>query len=343
MPSVKACVKESLGKVSLARIDIPDPGPGQALVRTTLTTICGSDVHIVEDFPEIPAGMPMGHEAVGVVEAVGAGVRRFAPGDRVVSSCLMSCGACARCRHGEPQICSTFGAPMNLLFGAQSEAFLVSAADFSMTKIPPGVDDRQALFTADVLSTGFGAVERAHVGKGHSVAVFAQGPVGLCVTIAAKHYGAAPLIVVEGLPARQAMARRFGADEVVNPANAVEQILRMTGGAGVDVAIEALGKEETLASCCRVTRLGGTVSSVGVYSGIASLPLATDGSFIHRTFVTTLCPAGSERLDGLLALLAAGKIDPTPMLTHTRPLDEIVAAYDLFRSRADGVIKIAIT
>src|SRR5262245_55325242 len=126
MPTAKVCVKEAQGKVSLAEMEIPDPGPGQALIRTTLTTICGSDLHIVDHIAEIPAGMPMGHEAVGVVEAVGEGVERFAPGDHVVSSCLLSCGHCVRCRQGDPQVCQTFGAPMNLLFGAQSEAFLVS-------------------------------------------------------------------------------------------------------------------------------------------------------------------------------------------------------------------------
>jgi threonine dehydrogenase-like Zn-dependent dehydrogenase len=343
MPRARVCIKETDRKVALADLDLPDPGPGQALVRTTLTTICGSDIHILDDIPEIPAGMPMGHEAVGIVEAVGAGVERFRPGDRVLSACLLSCGQCAPCRLGEPQTCRTLGAPMNLLFGAQSEAFLVSGADHSMTKIPPAVEDRQAIFAADVLSTGFGAIERAKVGKGQSVAIFAQGPVGLCATIAAKFYGAEPIIAVEGVSERAAMSRRLGADHVLDPAAAADEIMKLTDGVGVDVAVEALGKQQTFESCCRVTRLGGTVSSVGVYGGIPSLSLPTDGSFIHRTLVTTLCPTGQERLDYLLRLLEQRKIDPTPMLTHARPLAQIVEAYDMFRARRDGVIKIAVT
>jgi threonine dehydrogenase-like Zn-dependent dehydrogenase len=326
----------------LTELDWPDPGPGQALVRTTLTTICGSDIHIVDEIPQVVPGTPMGHEAVGIVEAVGEGVERFKPGDRVLSACLLSCGHCTRCTLGEPQICLTLGAPMNLLFGAQSEAFLVMGADYSMTKIPPSVDDRRAVFAADILSTGFAALERAKVGKGQSVAIFAQGPVGLCATMAAKYYGASPIIAVEGLPERAAMARKLGADTVVDPASAVDDIMKLTSGAGVDIAVEALGKQETFESCCRVTRLGGVVSSVGVYGGLTALSLPTDGSFIHRTIVMTLCPTGPERLDYLLRLLEQGKIDPTPMLTHTQPLESIVEAYDLFRNRRDGVIKVAI-
>jgi 2-desacetyl-2-hydroxyethyl bacteriochlorophyllide A dehydrogenase len=342
MPRAKVCIKEKEGAVALTTADLADPGPGQALIRTTLTTICGSDIHIVDEIPLVPAGTPMGHEAVGIVEAVGADVGRFRPGDRVVSSCLLSCGECARCRFGEPQICSTFGAPMNLLFGAQSEAFLVPAADQSLAKIPPGVTDRQAVCAADVLSTGFAAVERASVREGQSVAVFAQGPVGLCATLAAKFYGAEPLVVVEGLPARAAMARRFGADTVLDPATAADEIMRLTAGAGVDVAIEALGKQETFEACCRVVRLGGVVSSVGVYGGLEALRLPLDGSFIHRTLVTTLCPVGSGRLEYLLRLLERGEIDPSPLFTHESALADIVQAYDLFRSRRDGVIKVAI-
>jgi len=284
----------------------------------------------------------MGHEAVGVVEAVGAGVERFRPGDRVVSSCLMSCGSCATCTTGEPNICQTFASPMNLLFGAQSDMFLVSGADHTMTPIPAGVDERAAVLVSDVLSTGFGAIERAGLKRGQSVAVFAQGPVGLCTTIAAKHHGAEPLIAVESVPARVEMAKRLGADVVVSPTEAVERILHLTDQRGVDVAVEALGKQETFEACCRVTRLGGVVSSVGVYGGIDALRLPTDGSFIHRTLVTTFCPAGNERLDYLLGLIDDGKIDPMPLFTHERPLSDIAAAYEMFATRADGVIKIAI-
>jgi len=343
MPNVQVCIKEKQGQVGLTSMDIPDPGPGQALVRTTMTTICGSDIHIADDIPEVPDGMPMGHEAVGIVEAVGEGVERFKPGDRVVSCCLMSCGSCVRCTGGEENICEALGSPMNLVFGAQGEAFNVSGADFTLAKVPSTIDDRQAVLVADILSTGFGGSERGDLRAGQSVAIFAQGPVGLCATMGARYYGGEPIIAVEGLPERQEMAKRFGATHVVAPERAVDEIMEITGGKGVDLAIEALGIQQTFENCCKVTRLGGTVSSLGVYAGIPSLPLSTDGSFVHRKLVTTFCPAGTERMSFLLGLIDSGKIDPTPLFTHERRLADIVDCYDLFRQRRDGVMKIAVS
>jgi threonine dehydrogenase-like Zn-dependent dehydrogenase len=342
MPKVRGCIKSDIGAVALADYELGDPGPGQALVRPTLTTICGSDIHIIEDIPEVPAGMPMGHECVGIVEAVGDGVERIAPGDKVVVCCLQSCGHCDPCTHDEMNLCATLGAPMNLVLGAQAEAVLVNGADFSVSPLPPSVDEKAGVLVADVLSTGFGAVERGGVRAGSSVAVFAQGPVGLCATIAAKHYGAERIVAVESIPERVALARRFGATDVVAPETAVEEIRELTGGAGVDVAVEALGKQITFENCCHVARLGGTISSVGVYGGVDRLSLPTDGSFIHRHLVTTFCPAGRARLEYLLGLIDSGAIDPTPMFTHEMALDDIVAAYELFRGRREGVVKIAV-
>lgn len=343
MPNVKACIKEGPGKVAYAEFAVPDPGPGQVLVRTTLTTICGSDIHMVDEFDMIPPGMPMGHESVGIVEAVGEGIETLKVGDRIVAACLTGCGSCERCVDDEPQVCSTHGAPMNLLFGGQAEAFLLNGADFSCTVIPASIDDRQALFASDIMSTGFAAIERAGMKEGQSVAIFAQGPVGLCVTAAAKTYGAGLVIVVEGIPERAAMARRLGADHVVAPANAVEEIMTLTGGRGVDIAVEALGRQATLDSAFAVTRFGGTVSSVGVYGAEGRVSIPIDGSFYHRRFVTTLCPTGRKRLDYLLKLIGDGRVDLTPLFTHAMPLADIARGYDLFRRHADGVIKIALT
>jgi alcohol dehydrogenase len=341
MPTVRACVKAGPGQVELTSLDLPDPPPGTALIRTCLSTVCGSDIHMVDHIPEVPIGLPMGHESVGIVEALGEGVDGFQRGDRVVVSCLASCGACARCKEGNASVCQTFGAPFNLLFGAQAEMFLVRGASESMAKIPDGMSDRQAIFAADIMSTGFGAIERAGLRAGGTVAIFAQGPVGLCATAAAKHYGAGVVYAVESIPERVAMSKQLGADVVLSPENAAEEILAATHGVGVDVAVEALGSQRTFESCLRVTRFGGTVSSVGVYAGAARLELPTDGTFLHRTIVTTLCPAGKGRLEELLRVTEAG-VDLTPLFTHEMPLSDIVRAYDLFRDRRDGVLKIAL-
>jgi threonine dehydrogenase-like Zn-dependent dehydrogenase len=335
------CVKADTGRVALERVPIPSPGPGQALVRTRLATICGSDVHIVDELP-IAAGTPMGHEAVAEVVDAGDGVTGFRTGDRVIASCLYGCGTCARCQEGSTQVCERFNAPLNLLFGCQGEYYLVPNADVNMANVPDDVDDEAALLVTDVMSTGFGAIESAELRFGDTVAVFAQGPVGLCVTAAARSRGAGLVIAVEGVPARAAMAKRLGADVVVEPANAVGEIMRLTSGKGVDVAVEALGHQATLESAARVTRFGGTVSSVGVYGALASVSIPTDGSFYHRRLVMTLCPSGAERLRRLLELARRGAPDLRPLVTHAMRLGETPEAYARFRARADGEIKIGL-
>lgn len=342
MPNSLTCVKTAPHQVAMTTIPYPDqPGPGQALVRTTLSTICGSDMHIVDEMP-IPGGIPMGHEAVGVVEAVGAGVTAFKAGDRVVTSCLLCCGVCARCMEGDQQVCETFNAPANLLFGAQGEFFLVNGAQTSMAKVPDNLTDEQVLFTTDIMSTGFAAIERAGIRPGDTVAIFAQGPVGLCATAGARTLGAGTIIAVESIPERVAMSKRFGADIVVEPADAVAKIMQLTNNKGVDIAVEALGHQATFENACAVARLGGTVSSVGVYGAFPVLNLPTSGSFIHRKLVTTLCPVGTDRMNRLMALVAGGKVDLTPLLTHSMKISETPAGYDLFREKKGGVLKIAL-
>ncbi len=342
MAKSRSCIKTDVGKVGLTDLEFPSPGPGQALVRTRLSTICGSDIHMVDDIPELPAGTPMGHEAVAEVVDAGDGVTSFKQGDRVVAACLFGCGICARCQDGTPQICERYGAPMNLLFGAQGEYYLVQNAELNMAKVPDALDDEAVLFATDIMSTGFGALESANLRYGDSVAVFAQGAVGLCVTAGARARGAGLVVTVESVPARVAMSKRLGADVVVDPAEAVEKILALTGGKGVDVAVEALGNQATLEAAGRVTRLGGTVSSVGVYSKFPTVTVPTDGTFLQRRLVTSLCPGGADRLRRMMDLVQYGNVDLTPLFTHSMKLSEAPEAYDLFRSRRDGVIKIAL-
>ena len=342
MPTSNTCVKTGPHAVAMTQIPYPDqPGPGQALIRTTLSTICGSDMHIVDEMP-VPAGIPMGHEAIGVVEAVGAGVTNFKAGDRVATSCLLCCGTCRRCMEGDQSVCETFNAPGNLLFGAQGDFFLVNGAQASLAKVPDSLEDEQVLFVTDIMSTGFAAIERAVIRPGDTVAVFAQGPVGLCATAGARTYGAGTIIAVESIPERVAMAKRFGADIVLDPSDAVEKIMGLTGGKGVDIAVEALGHQVTFENACRVVRNGGTVSSVGVYGAFPELKMPTSGSFMHRKIVTTLCPVGTTRLERLMAMVSGGKVDLTPLITHSMKLSETPAGYDLFRKKEGGVLKIAL-
>jgi threonine dehydrogenase-like Zn-dependent dehydrogenase len=335
------CVKADMKQVAMQRLPILTPGPGSALLKMRLSTICGSDIHLVDELP-IPPGTPMGHEAVAEVVEVGEGVTGFKPGDRVVACCLYGCGMCPRCEEGNPQLCERYAAPLNLLFGCQGQYYVVQSAEVNLAKVPDELDDEGALFATDIMPTGFGAIENAGLRFGDRVAVFAQGPVGLCATAAARLRGASFIIAVESIPERAAVAKRLGADVVVDPANAVDEIMRLTAGKGVDVAVEALGSQITLENACQVTRFGGVVSSVGVYGAFPTVSVPTGGTFLHRRLVTTLCPGGADRLRRMMDLTRYGKVDLRPLFTHHMKLADTVAAYDLFRDRRNGVIKIAL-
>lgn len=343
----RTCVKLDTGRLDVRDIEIPEPGPGDAIVRTTLATICGSDLHFLDEFP-MPRGatyVPMGHEAVGVVHALGPGVSGFKVGDRVVASCLYGCGMCANCQRGQVALCLTFGTLpgiTNALAGCQGEYFRVPHATLNMARVPEDLTDEQAILAGDVLSTGFGAVERAEVSTGDVVVIFGQGPVGLCATVASRRRGAGLIIAVERVPERAAMAQRLGATLVVPPEEANDRVLYATDGRGADVTIEAVGLPEAFHQALAVTRLDGTVSSVGIYGATRHLTLLVTGNFSQRRIVTTLCPAGSERLRRLLDLIRYGHLDLSPLFTHELPLAEVVRAYELFRRREGGVIKIAL-
>lgn len=342
MPKVRVCVKDGPGRVRLDQIQVPDPKRGQVLVRTERTTICGSDLHLVDRVAAMAEGMPQGHEAVGVVEAVGEGVERIRVGDRVASTCLYGCGACHQCEVGDANLCATYHAPMNVLFGCQGEAFLISSADSNAAIIPPQSDARNVLLATDIMATGFTAVRRADLKPGQTVAIFAQGPVGLCATAAAKYHGAARIFAVDGVEERQAMAKRLGATDVLAPDDAVTAIREATKGVGVDLAIEALGSKATFQSCLRSIRLGGTVSSVGMYFGQGDLSLPTKGAFFQHKVITSMCPAGHEVVTDMLSLLESGQVDLLPLFTHEAQLGDIVDCYDRYRKHADGVLKFSI-
>jgi alcohol dehydrogenase len=343
----RTCVKLDTGRLAFRTIEIPEPGPGEAIVRTTLATVCGSDIHFLDEFP-MPRGVayvPMGHEAVGIVHALGPGVTSFKVGDRVVASCLYGCGTCANCQRGEIALCLTFGTIpgiTNALTGCQGEFYRVPNADLNMARVPDGLTDEQAILVGDVMSTGFAAVERAGVATGDVVVILGQGPVGLCATAASRLHGAGLIIAVERVPERMAMAQRLGATLAIPPEAATDHVLRATNGRGADVAIDAVGLPETFELALAVTRLGGAVSSVGVYGAIRHLTVPVTGNFYQRRIVTTLCPAGSDRLRRLLDLVRFARFAPSLLFTHELPLAEVVRAYELFRRREGGVIKIAL-
>lgn len=350
MRNMKAAVFVAPGRIVLDEKPVPTVGPGDALIRITTTTICGTDVHILKgEYPVVP-GLIVGHEPVGVIEALGPGVAGYLIGQRVIVGAITPCGQCHPCLDGHQAQCGgkamggwRFG---NTIDGAQAEYLLVPHATANLTPVPDGLTDEQVLMCPDIMSTGFGGAENGQIKVGDTVAVFAQGPIGLCATAGAKLKGATRIIGVDGIPERLEMARRMGADITINYRNAdpVAEIMRLTDGRGVDVAIEALGTQQTFESCLRVLKPGGVLSSLGVYSGKLSLPVdAFAAGLGDHKIVTTLCPGGKERMRRLMNVVASGRVDLGSLVTHRFKLDQIEEAYDLFANQRGGVLKVAIT
>lgn len=344
---MKANVFRGPGKFGLEEKPIPRARFGEAVVRVRLTTVCGTDIHIVRGEYPVKPGLTIGHEAAGIIHELGPGVIGYALGQRVLLGAITPCGQCEPCLTGDTSQC---GGPLggwrfgNTIDGVQAEYVLVPFAQANLAPIPEGLSDEDVLLLADIASTGFAAAESGKVRLGDSVAVFAQGPIGLCATVGARLMGAARIIVVDSDPDRLNMARHLGASDVIlAEADVVREILETTDGRGVDVAIEALGTQATFESALRVLRPGGTLSSVGVYSGHVQVPAeAWMAGLGDHTIVTTLCPGGKARMLRLMRLVEAHRIDLTPLLTHVFSLDEIERAYELFGSRRDKVLKVAI-
>src|SRR5450432_405388 len=346
--TMKALVFRGPNQIGIEQIPIPRPGPGEAVIRVTLTTICGTDLHILKGEYPVKPGLVIGHEPVGVIHEMGVGLSGYAVGDRVLVGAITPCGQCNYCLSGHWSQC---GGPIggwkfgNTINGAQAEYLLVPNAQANLAKIPDDLSDEQVVLLADIASTGISAAESGDVKLGDTVAVFAQGPIGLCATAGARLRGAGFIIAVESDSVRSAMAKRMGADVVIDHTklDAVAEIRQLTHGVGVDVAIEALGTQATFESALRALRAGGTLSSLGVYSGKLSVPLEPFAAGLgDHKIITTLCPGGKERMRRLMELVRHGRLDLGPLLTHTFSLDRITEAYALFGGRKEGVIKVAI-
>lgn len=348
--TMKAAVFVKAGRIELQERPIPTIGPTDALLRVTTTTICGTDVHILKGEYPVAEGRIVGHEPVGTIAALGSAVTGYSIGQRVIAGAITPCGQCEFCLAGNHSQCG--GRAMggwrlgNSIDGCQAEYVRIPDAMANLAPVPDALTDEQVLMCPDIMSTGFGGAESGHVRIGDVVAVFAQGPIGLCATAGARLRGASRILAVESVPARAEFSRRLGAEVVVDHTerDPVQAIMELTGGRGVDVAIEALGTQQTFESALRVLRPGGVLSSLGVYSGKLTLPLdAFAAGLGDHTVVTTLCPGGKERMRRLMNVVSAGSVDLRPLVTHRFPLDRIEEAYDLFSHQRDGVLKVAIT
>lgn len=349
--TMKALVFNGPNDINIQEVPKPEADYGEVVIKVTLATICGSDIHVLTGGIPIKPGTTMGHEFVGVVDSIGPDITNFKTGDRVIAGAVTPCGHCFYCQNNASAQCEILSTPSggwksgNTINGAQAQYVKVPDAQYNLAPIPDDLTDEQVIFVGDIMSTGFSASESANVKIGDSVAIFAQGPVGLCATVGARLCGATKIITVETIPERREMSKRMGADIVLDPSNVdvVSEIKKLTNGRGVDVAIEALGEQITFENALRSVRLGGTVSSLGVYEKDLTIPHdAYIGGTGDIRIITTLCPGGRERLNRLMSVIQSGRADLTPLLTHNFTLDNILEAYDMFHKRLDNVIKVAI-
>jgi len=359
---MKAAVFVEKNRIEVVDKPIPDVGPNDALVRITTTTICGTDVHILKGEYPVAKGLTVGHEPVGVIEKLGSAVQGYSEGQRVIAGAICPNFNSYAAQDGAPSqdgsylipqgLCGCHGFKAtagwrfgNLIDGTQAEYVLVPDAQANLAPIPDGLTDEQVLMCPDIMSTGFKGAENANIRIGDTVVVFAQGPIGLCATAGARLLGASTIIAVDGNDHRLGIAKQMGADLTLNfsHCDVVDEIMKITGGRGVDSSIEALGIQSTFESALRVLKPGGTLSSLGVYSSDLTIPLGAFAAGLgdHR-IVTALCPGGKERMRRLMNVLASGRIDLGLMVTHQFKLDDIVAAYELFANQRDGVLKVAI-
>jgi alcohol dehydrogenase len=329
---------------------VPDPvlvEPTDAIVKIDTTTICGTDLHILKgDVPEVTPGTILGHEAVGTVLEVGAAVTTIEPGDRVLVSCITSCGRCRFCKEGHYGLCTGGGGWIfgHTIDGLQAELARVPFADTSVYKVPEGLTDEDVLFLADILPTAFEVgVLNGGVRPGDTIAVVGAGPIGLATIMTAKLFTPSHIVAIDLADARLERALEFGADSTINNSrdDALAKVMELTGGLGVDVAIEAVGVSDAFELCTSLVRPGGRVANVGVHGHSATLHLET--LWIRDITITTGL-VDTTTTAQLMRLIQERRLDPSPFATHHFSLSDAETAYDVFGAAAEtNALKVVLT
>nr|HID58050.1 NAD(P)-dependent alcohol dehydrogenase [Desulfobacterales bacterium] len=344
---MKAFVMKKIGEVVFMEKSIPEPGPNDAVIKTTTALVCTSDVHTVKGAIGERTNLTLGHEAVGVVYKLGSSVKGFKEGDRVAVNAITPCYKCHNCQRGFPSQCTQ---PLggwrfaNIKDGNLAEYFHVNEAEANLTLIPDDVSDEAAAYTTDMMSTGFKGAENADIVLGGSAVIFGQGPVGFMATACTRLLGAALIIAVDAVPRRLELSKEYGADVTINfkEQDPVEEIMKLTNGEGVDSAMEAVGNQGAFESCIKATRPGGTISNIGYHGegDYINIPRLEWGvGMAEKTIKTLLCPGGNERMTSLMRLIRTGRVDPTKLTTHHFKFDEVEKAFNLMESKEDNVIK----
>jgi len=343
---MKALVYHGPGKKAVEDRAKPElRAPDDAIVKITKTTICGTDLHILKgDVATCTPGRILGHEGVGVIDSVGAGVTAFRPGDRVLISCISACSKCDYCRRGMYSHCTTGGWILgNTIDGTQAEYVRTPHADTSLYSTPPGADEEALVMLSDILPTGFECgVLNGKVEPGSTVAIVGAGPIGLAALLTAQFYSPAKIIMIDLDENRLEVARRLGATETANSKNgkAVEKVKALTAGRGVDTAIEAVGIPLTFLLCQDLVAPGGIIANIGVHGTKVDLHLERLWSE-NIAITTRLVDTVSTPM--LLKTVQSKKINPKLLITHRFKLDKILDAYETFGHAAStGALKVII-
>ncbi len=343
---MKALVYQAPGQKALEERPIPEiAAPTDAIVKIVKTTICGTDLHILKgDVATCVAPRILGHEGVGVVAKVGPGVTTFRPGDRVLISCISACGRCAYCRRGMYSHCMTGGWILgNTIDGTQAEYVRIPHADTSLYPVPDGADEDALVMLSDILPTGFECgVLNGKVEPGSTIAIVGAGPIGLAALLTAQFYSPAEIIVIDPDENRLQVAKRFGATATVPAAGdkAAQSVVAMTGGRGVDTAIEAVGVPASFITCEDIVAPGGTIANIGVHG--AKVDLHLERLWAQNITITTRL-VDTVTTPMLMKTVQSRKLDPTKLITHRFPLDRILDAYDTFaRAASTRALKVVI-
>jgi alcohol dehydrogenase len=343
---MKGVVFHGIGDISIEELDVPTiQRSSDAIVRITLSTICGSDLHLIHGQTVVDPESPIGHECVGLIEAIGEDVSTFKAGDRVIVPTFVHCGNCFYCRKGSTSQCEKggiigFGSIRGGLGGAQTEYVRVPFADMSLVKTPDMLTDEDVLFVGDVIATAYFALENVPIKPGDTVAIVGPGPIGLCVQEIAPVFGAGKIIMIGTRDYRLTVARERGAT-IVNPnhENAVAKVMELTDGYGADVVVECAGNPEAFKIAFESVRKGGSVSLMGMWGEPVEVPL-NEMVMNNITIFTGLVDC--DRLHETVKLIEAGRINTNFLITHRMKLDDILEAYRIFENKEDNVLKIAI-
>jgi alcohol dehydrogenase len=320
----------------------PKPGPGDVTVKVILSTICGSELHMLHGLLPVEKGLILGHEPVGIVEEIGEGVKGFEVGDRVAVSCITRCGHCYYCQKGLYFNCEKGGFQMGFhMNGSHAQYMRVPYAELALYKIPDELKTEEVIFVTDALSTGYKGAEMGRIEPGDTVVIYGSGPIGICALVCAKLWNPESVILVDLLPERLEFAKKMGADVVINPNDhdPIEVVKELTHGRGADVAIEAVGVPQTFTWTCESLRNGGHISVLGVFDRPTEIPIQ---KLINRSPEIRIGSLTTANIPQLINLIAKRKIDLSSLLTHAFPLDQAAEAFDVFDKRRGGAMKVGL-